>query len=248
MITIVGLGNPGETYEHTRHNAGRMAVYAFRSHIHGDEWILHKKANGEVSSGVLDRHEVYLLLPDTFMNRSGVAVAALVPRKKAYPNLVVVHDDLDLPLGTIKISYERGDGGHRGVASIIKTLGTTAFVRIRIGVFRGTKKPTGENAVVDFLLGRLSSHEEATLAESFTLVNEALSTIILEGYGVAMNRFNGGTRVPTPYKKGTVKKNVKRMGVKKKVPTKKSMIKKTKKKSKPGIKKKLVRVAVKKKK
>ena len=113
MYIIVGLGNPTEEYAHTRHNSGRMAVD-----------FVSKNAKTEAK----------FIFPDTFMNKSGSFVAKIVKSKKAAEKLIVIYDDLDLPLGSLKVSYNRSSGGHRGLESIIKALKTEAFIRIRIGI------------------------------------------------------------------------------------------------------------------
>src|SRR3989344_1686430 len=111
MYIVVGLGNPGEQYARTRHNTGRMVAD-----------IVAEKVEG-----------VKVFVPDTFMNHSGKAVSKVIKSKKAAEKLIVIYDDLDLALGTMKISYNRSSGGHKGVESIIKALKTEAFIRIRIG-------------------------------------------------------------------------------------------------------------------
>lgn len=157
-MIIVGLGNPGIEYEKTRHNTGRIVLEVFRRQNDFPEWQENKKLKGLVSK----KGKISLLLPETFMNKSGEAVAKIIKSKKAAENLMVIHDDLDLPLGRFKISFNRGAGGHRGVLSIIKTLKTQAFTRIRFGI-TPKKKPLGEKAVVDFILGEFKPAELATL-------------------------------------------------------------------------------------
>ena len=112
MYTIIGLGNPGVEYEKTRHNTGKMAVDALESKNVKAKYI----------------HQ------DTFMNKSGSAVAKVVKSKKAAEKLIVIYDDLDLPLGTMKISFNRGSGGHKGLESVVRAVKTKEFIRIRIGI------------------------------------------------------------------------------------------------------------------
>src|SRR3989338_4042229 len=114
MKLVVGLGNPGEEYENTRHNTGRIIVS-----------LVEKK---------LEDSKIKFLTPDNFMNNSGKAVAPLVKTKKDLENLIVIYDDIDLPLGKIKISFNRSAGGHNGLGSIIKSLKSEEFLRIRIGI------------------------------------------------------------------------------------------------------------------
>lgn len=182
---IFGLGNPGAEYEGTRHNTGARVLRAF----------------GEKTKN----KKVILLEPTTYMNKSGEAAAKLVKLKKAAANLIVIHDDLDLPLGKFKISFGRGSGGHRGVESIIKKLKTQDFIRVRVGIAPTTprsndrsvgraagkiKKPVGEKAVVDFILSKFTPKEELKLKKLMAKLIEALEMIISDGLAAAMNRFN----------------------------------------------------------
>lgn len=171
MFVVVGLGNPGEKYEHTRHNAGRMAVKAL------------KEVNAK------------LITPDTFMNKSGDAVKPLVKNAKQAEQLVVIHDDLDLPFGSFKISFNKSSGGHRGVESIIKAIKTQAFVRIRIGISTTTpsgklKKPKGEDAVEKHILGKFKPAELAELKKLYKKINGAIVCLITEGREMAMSTYN----------------------------------------------------------
>lgn len=190
---IVGLGNPGTEYENTRHNAGRMALAVYAKKNDADEWREDKKAQATVAkSGT-----TVLVLPDTFMNKSGSAVLKYVKSVKAAEKLVVVYDDLDLPLGKIKLSYDRGSGGHRGLDSVMRAVKTRAFARIRIGVSPETpsgklKKPHGEDEVNKFILAKFKPNEIDELKKVFKRVNDALEAIIERGPMIAMNEFNQG--------------------------------------------------------
>ena len=192
---LVGLGNPTEEYKATRHNTGRSFVEYFGKTNVIDTWEKNKKANATVTRGEYAGEKVVLILPDTFMNRSGNAVIAYVKSKKSAEKMIVVYDDLDLPLGSMKISFGRSSGGHRGIDSIVRTLKTKDFVRIRVGVSPTTpsgklKKPKGEEAVVDFLMKPFRKQEQETLKKVRARVLEAISVLISEGRAVAMNRFN----------------------------------------------------------
>lgn len=205
MYVIVGLGNPGAEYDNTRHNIGRMFVTDFFAEQAKDgadlsEFSFDKKSNAIVSEGKIGAgkkaQKVAAVLPETFMNKSGSAVAKFVKSKKAAEMLVVVHDELDLPLGRAKISFNKSSGGHNGVESVKKAVGTEAFVRIRIGISPATpsgklKKPTGEKVVNDFILGKLSKRDEEALKKVFKSLNEALELLITEGRDRAMNEWNG---------------------------------------------------------
>jgi PTH1 family peptidyl-tRNA hydrolase len=195
MFVIVGLGNPGEEYENTRHNAGRMVVERIHATHDFSEWKKEKKPLFQSSVGLLGGKKVTIVIPDTFMNKSGSAVGHFVRSKKDIGSLVVVHDELDMPLGSFKISHGRSSGGHNGVESVIKALKTKDFVRIRVGVSPKTpkgvaKKPTGEEKVLKFLLGRFSPDNLAEYKKVMKKVIEAVETIVIEGHQTAMNRFN----------------------------------------------------------
>src|SRR3990167_6957456 len=128
MIVIVGLGNPGKEYEKTRHNAGRMAVQLLAKQEGPGEFVFNKKANASVAEGKIGKTKTTLVLPETYVNLSGKAVAHFVKSIKAAKELVVGRDDLDLPLGATKMTFARGSGGHKGVESIMRALKTDAFV------------------------------------------------------------------------------------------------------------------------
>jgi len=190
-MIIVGLGNPGSEYENTRHNTGRMILEMFRRKNDFSDWEENKKLKSLVSK----KSKITLLLPETSMNKSGEAVSKLIKSKKSAENLVVIHDDLDLSLGRFKISFNRGAGGHRGISSIVKALKTEAFTRIRVGIAPvtpggKTKKPLGEKAVIDFILGEFKTKELEILKKTTKKIIEASETIISEGKEKAMGKFN----------------------------------------------------------
>ncbi len=192
---IVGLGNPGEEYESTRHNCGRMAVefFARAAQLNGFKQDKAKKAT--TGSGMVGKIAVALVLPDTFMNKSGYAVAQYVKNQKAAERMIVVHDDLDLPLGKIKVSFDRGSGGHKGLESVIRAVKTQKFTRVRIGVSPSTvsgalRKPKGKKVVNNFILTKFRAHELAAMKPVFKRVVHALETIVREGREKAMNQFN----------------------------------------------------------
>lgn len=192
---IAGLGNPGDDYSNTRHNAGRMAVEYFAKAAKFKEWKEDKKVQATVSSGAIDKEMVALVLPDTYMNKSGNAVAKYVKSQKAAERLIVAYDDLDLPLGKLKISFDRGSGGHKGIESIIRAVKTKKFTRIRIGVSPATasgkiRKPDGGSAVNDFILGRFKAGESEELKSIFKKITHALAIIVADGPQKAMNEFN----------------------------------------------------------
>lgn len=202
MYTIVGLGNPGEEYKTTRHNAGRIAVEYFAKKLQFPEFTLSKKyqslsSTDEISAKVDKKNvseKVLLLLPETFMNKSGVALEPLYLTPKKAEKLIVVHDDLDMPLGKIKIFFNRGSGGHKGVESVIKKIKTESFIRVKIGVCPTTpsgklKKPEGEK-LLDFIVGNFKKEELDEIKAVSKEVVEVLQTIVLEGKEIAMNTWN----------------------------------------------------------
>ncbi len=176
MKILMGLGNIGEEYANTRHNTG--AIMAL--------WLEKK-----LDTGI----KIKFLQPTTFMNQSGRAIAPLVKSKKDLSNLIVIYDDIDLPLGKIKISFNRSAGGHNGLKSIIRALKTEEFVRIRIGIAPATpsgkiKKPKGEKAVLNFLLGEFKKSELETLKKLSKNVALAVETIFAESKEKAMSLYN----------------------------------------------------------
>lgn len=191
---FVGLGNPGEEYEKTRHNTGRLVLDYFGKEFDA-EWKYDKKLNAQISKIKIGKSPVILVLPDTFMNNSGKAIKPLVSSVKAAEKLVVIYDDLDLPFGKSKISFNKSSGGHRGLESIIKNIKTEKFVRIRVGIAptSGTgkiRKPQGEENVKKYILGQFKPEELAELKKISKRVSEALKTFITDGLNIAMNGFN----------------------------------------------------------
>ncbi len=183
MKLVVGLGNPGKEYENTRHNTGRILV-----------GILEKKLEDLPRLGKAGK-KIKFITPDTFMNNSGKAVAPLIKTKKDLKDLVVIYDDIDLPLGKIKISFNRSSGGHNGLGSIIKSLKSEEFLRIRVGISPATpkgvvKKPKGDKAVLNFLLGEYKKPELETIKKLSKKVAEAVETIFSESKEKAMSLYN----------------------------------------------------------
>jgi len=163
-ILIVGLGNPGREYEKTRHNIGFWIINNLQicKFANFGPWQVKHKLKAEVSVGMIDAKKIILAKPQTFMNRSGEAVARTAKFYKIKPeNIWVIHDDLDLPLGKIKIQKDRSAAGHKGVQSIIECLGTQNFVRCRLGIGR----PTGKKTVEQYVLEPFSKAEQKTLAD-----------------------------------------------------------------------------------
>lgn len=197
MHYVLGLGNPGEEYKNTRHNIGRIVLDLFVKKKGVSEWTTDKKLKALVSEGKVDKEKILLIEPETFMNKSGLSVQSLITNKKKAEHLIVIHDDLDLPLGKFKISYNKSSGGHRGVESIIKAIKTQEFVRLRVGISPSTasgklKKPQGEREVGDFIIGEFKKSELETLKKVSKKSSEALEMIIIHGKEKAMGEFNKG--------------------------------------------------------
>ena len=175
MKLVIGLGNPGEEYEHTRHNAGRIVA--------------------GLAAKKLEDSKIKFLIPDTFMNQSGKFVAKYVKSKKDLASLVIIYDDIDLPLGRMKISFDRSSGGHNGLESIIKSVKSQEFLRIRLGISPATpsgkiRKPSGEKAVLNFLLGEFKKKELDELKKVSKRAAEAIEMFFAEGKDKAMSLYN----------------------------------------------------------
>jgi PTH1 family peptidyl-tRNA hydrolase len=194
-MLIVGLGNPGEEYEKTRHNAGRIILEHVAKAYDFSEWKDDMKLKSFRSKGEINGKKIDFLLPNTFMNNSGNAVAELIDTEKKLKNLIVVYDDLDLPIGDLKISFNRSSGGHNGLGSIIKKVKSEEFVRIRVGVSPHTltgklKKPHGEDAVLKFLLGKFKEDELKVLKKISKEIAEIITVISVDGHQKAMSIYN----------------------------------------------------------
>ncbi|MBI5254392.1 aminoacyl-tRNA hydrolase [Candidatus Falkowbacteria bacterium] len=191
MILIVGLGNPNKQYEKTRHNAGWLFVDFFREESMADfsfgAWTENKKFNALVCEGGLGRRnnseggrgqqKIILAKPLTFMNESGRAIGLLNDfYKNATINLIVCHDDVDLPIGTFKAQKNISAAGHHGVESIINTIKTQDFWRIRIGIGKEEKAKQGDTS--KFVLNKFSLFDRARLRKVFTLARESVFKII----------------------------------------------------------------------
>jgi len=189
MILIVGLGNPGKKYQNTRHNLGFMVVEeAARKFLplKKTKWEEDKKANALVLRVPPD---VLLVKPLTFMNASGKAVAKLASNFKLQASSIwVVHDDVDLPLGKIKIRLGGGSAGHRGVESIIKELGTDEFVRFRLGIGHPGRRK--DNAVEKYVLREFDINQRSEVKKIVKKTVKAVQIALEEGLERAMNEFN----------------------------------------------------------
>ena len=178
MFLVVGLGNPGSAYEKTRHNVGFMVVEAFAKEYNLPSFHSHKKSNSLITQGTINHTNIVLAKPQTFMNNSGSTIKKLFGNwKLEIRNLIIIHDDIDLPLGTIRVSRARGSAGHKGVESIIKQLGTKDFTRIRVGIQPKHGKP---KSVETFVLKKFVTQEQAALDHA---IQHSLGTLKAEVEG-----------------------------------------------------------------
>lgn len=210
-MLIVGLGNPGEKYLKTRHNVGFRVIDAFKTEndfpnfklFHPPKFCSTKfgrarKNNALISQEKINSTKILLAKPQTFMNSSGKAVKVLAKKYLSSPEkILIIHDDIDLPLGKIKISKSRGSAGHKGIESIIREIKTNNFIRIRIGIKKNEKlKIKNEKSqskiknLEKFVLKNFTKNEEEVLKLIIKKACQELKTIINEGVEKAMNEFN----------------------------------------------------------
>lgn len=189
MKLIIGLGNPGSEYENNRHNLGFMCLnYLAKKH---DIRFNRKEGKARVGNGELAGTKVLLAKPQTYMNNSGDAVSRLVAKFGVHlEDLIVIHDDLDLPLGKIRISQGSGPGGHKGIESIIFYLDSKDFIRIRIGIGRPQTSETCETEVISYVLSDFTPEEKEIIDKTIPRVTKATICLLSEGLTVAMNKYN----------------------------------------------------------
>ena len=193
---IIGLGNPGGEYAKTRHNAGRMAVERIAKEEGFPEFTLKKAAKALVSEGTIGNEKVTLVLPDVAMNLSGKVAPSFVRSKAAAKKLLVIRDELDLPLGVIKMTVPgRGSGGHKGVESIMRALKTKDFLQMKVGISAETakgklKKPAAGEKVIRHVIGKFKPAEEAELKAVLARAAGAARLFITEGQEAALMKAN----------------------------------------------------------
>ena len=184
-MIIVGLGNPGSQYAETRHNVGFWCV----DRIAADHSIAlsRRHRSSIMGEGEVEGHRVVLVKPRGFVNRSGLAIEYILARYRVSSQaLLVVYDDMELPLGKIRLRPEGGAGGHNGIKSVTEAAGTQDFPRMRIGIGR---PPAGSGAI-EYVLDSMSEEERATADEVVARASQAVTTVLTDGITVAMNRFN----------------------------------------------------------
>lgn len=184
-ILIVGLGNPGEKYASSRHNIGFRCLDAIAK---AADAKFDRKPKAELASCVIADKQVLLMKPRTFMNSSGEAVAPVINFYHIpIERLIVIYDDMDLPLGKLRIRIQGSAGGHNGVLSIISLVGDEHFVRIRVGI--GRPEAVGGNAI-GHVLGDFTKDEEASIKSAVDNVRDVIEVILKDGVNSAMNKFN----------------------------------------------------------
>jgi peptidyl-tRNA hydrolase, PTH1 family len=183
---IVGLGNPGIEYQFTPHNLGFLAIDRIAADLKVE--VRNRQCRALTARSKIGDHEVLLAKPETYMNLSGLSVRELAEKNDAKPetDLIVIQDELDFPLGTLRLHRRRSSAGHNGIESIIGALGTKDFLRIRIGVAPDHKVSDGQG----YLLAPLRKKELETVDPVLDTVYEAVKMILIEGEAAAMNRFN----------------------------------------------------------
>lgn len=185
---IVGLGNPGAEYEKTRHNTGFVFLEEIRKAYDLPKWEMKPKFFAEISEGKIGKTKAILARPQTMMNNSGKAVYAIAKFLKIKPEeILVIHDDADLPLEIAKISKNKSAGGHRGVASVIRALKTEGFSRLRVGIQPSAKK---HQDAMKLILGKYKPVEEKILKKIIKKAVSAIETAVNESLDKAMSEFN----------------------------------------------------------
>jgi peptidyl-tRNA hydrolase, PTH1 family len=185
MFLIVGLGNPGKKYSSSRHNVGFLVIDEIAKRQ--ETGVKKKGFNSLYCESIIDQKKIILLKPQTFMNESGKAVYAAVNFYKIITNdVLVVHDEIDLPTGTMQVKFGGGSAGHKGIDSIMTYLGGSDFIRIRVGVGKPTQKPE----VVNHVLSEFEPGEIRTIKVMIEKAADAVMGTILNGLEKAMNKFN----------------------------------------------------------
>lgn len=220
MFLVVGLGNPGKNYASHRHNVGFMVIEDLAARVRADSF--REKFSGLIARASFGDEQAYLLEPQTYMNESGRSVQpALAFHKIAPTNLIVVHDELDLPFGQVRLKVGGGHAGHNGLRSIMAQVGTGDFIRLRVGIGRPPPVFTGE--VADYVLSSFDSVERTNLPEILKQASETVLEVAARGVAAAMNvrnsrpktgdRGEGRQRRPEAPNAQTEKKQAKEKGV-----------------------------------
>lgn len=175
MKLIIGLGNPGKEYVHTRHNAGFLFVDFLRQALQFESFVLDKKMSAEISTGSVDGEKILLVKPTTFMNNSGTPVQSLLQFYKLSPaDIIVIHDDLDITIGTYKQTHSSRSAGHNGVSDIIEKLGTQDFFRIRLGIDRPAVEEGACPSIHQYVLHNFSPENLKKIEEVFPEIKKVI--------------------------------------------------------------------------
>ena len=183
---IAGLGNPGTAYATTRHNVGYLVLDLLGERM-GEKFAKHRRAHADTAEGRLDGARVILVRSRSYMNESGAGIRAAADYSNiALSNIIVIHDELDIEFGAIKVKVGGGDGGHNGIKSTKKALGSPDFFRVRVGIGR----PPGRQDAADYVLRSFGSSERKELPLIVDSAADAVEVIITEGLAVAQNRYH----------------------------------------------------------
>ena len=185
MYLIVGLGNPEEDYANTRHNMGFNTINKIAEQYNIE--VTRKNFKGLYGKGIIEEENVILLKPQTFMNLSGESIKEIVKFYKIKPEeIIVIYDDIDVDLGTIKVRKIGGAGTHNGMKSVVCELATKNFPRVKVGI----GKPQGNQDLIEYVIGAIPEEDKEKLEQATTLAKEAVIEIIKNGIDKAMNKFN----------------------------------------------------------
>ena len=191
MILIAGLGNPGPKFKNTRHNLGFMVLDKFSEENSFSDWEESRKINCLFTKKIIAEKEIELLKPFTYMNNSGRAVKLAAKKHNIKSkDIIVIHDDIDLDLGKIKIAENRGAAGHKGIQSIINELGTKDFIRIRIGIKPISNKQKTINKIENFVLKKFAKEEQEILKGVIEKAVKAIDFFLKDGLEKTMSEFN----------------------------------------------------------
>lgn len=185
MKIIAGLGNPGTEYAHTKHNVGFMLVDALAAHLNAGAWK--EGFSSLIAEARIGGEKIFLVKPMTYMNNSGEALGPMLSYYKLdTDDLIVAHDDMDIPAGTVRIRKKGGSGGHNGIKSILAHIGSEDFSRVRIGIGR----PLPGWSVINHVLAPFSSEDAVRIREAIGYLTPAVECIAVDGVDLAMNRYN----------------------------------------------------------
>jgi PTH1 family peptidyl-tRNA hydrolase len=185
MILVAGLGNPGREYSSSRHNVGFIVIDELAKRLGVS--LKKKGFKGHYTQASIEEKKLLLLKPDTYMNRSGEALSDIVEFFKIpTKDIIVVYDEMDLPLGNIKVKVGGGSAGHKGIRSIINSLGSSEFIRVRVGI----GKPVQRSEAIDHVLSEFEKEEKKLVNDAINRAQDAVLEIALRGAESAMNKFN----------------------------------------------------------